>query len=712
MSELVDFSRDGSIGVIAIQNPPVNALSPGVPEGITAAVRDHQDDAGIEAFVLIGSGRTFIAGADIREFGKVTSGEKRGGGGLHPVLDTIEGSSKPVVAALHGTALGGGLEVAQACHYRVAIESAKVGQPEVKLGIIPGAGGTQRLPRLAGVEKAAEMCAFGDPITARDALDHGIVDRIVDGETQEQLRAGTVAFAREVVGRGGPHPKASEKTDKLGDETTNAPILAALREQLRKKRRGYMAPLKNVDAVEAATKLPFDEGLRREAEIFKECLFSDQSKALIHSFFGEREVRKIPDVPKDTPTTHIQEAAIVGAGTMGGGITMTYVNAGIPVRLREAGQEALDRGMATIRKNYRRSVERGRFTQEFVDQRLALITPQLDYAGFEEADIVVEAVFEGMALKKQIFGEIDKVAKPGAILASNTSTLSIDEIASATSRPESVIGNHFFSPANVMRLLEIVRGEKTSTEVIASCMALARRLRKVGVLVGNCFGFVGNRMFHVYTREAQFLVEEGAPVSLVDKTLYDFGWAMGPLAVGDLAGLDVGYRIRKELPPDYLPPGARRAHLSDRLCELGRYGQKTGAGYYKYGENRERLEDSEVDKLVAQVAAEHGIEQREISEQEILDRTLFALANTGAQILDEGMALRPVDIDVIYQNGYGFPPFRGGPMWFADKVGLDKVYARVLEFEKRDPVWWKPAPLLAKLVSEGKTFAQWSKERG
>ena len=711
MSDLVQFSRDGSIGVITIQNPPVNALSPGVPEGIASAVRGHQDDDDIEAFVLIGGGRTFIAGADIREFGKITSGEKRRGGGLHPLLDALEGSAKPVVAALHGTALGGGLEVAQACHYRVALASGRLGQPEVKLGIIPGAAGTQRLPRLAGVKKAAEMCAFGDPISAADALEHGLVDRIVEGAAQEQLRAGAAAFAREAAARGGPHPKASEKNDKLGDEAGNALLFAALREQVRKKRRGYMAPLKSIDAVEAATRLPFREGLRREAEIFQECLFSDQSKALIHAFFGEREVRKIPDIPRGAPTVDVRRGAIIGAGAMGGGIAMTYVNAGIPVRLCEASREALDRGMAAIRKNYDRSVERGRYSREFVEQRLAMITPQLDHAGFEEADIIVEAVFEGMALKKEVFGAIDRIAKPGAILASNTSTLNIDEIASATSRPESVIGNHFFSPAHVMRLLEIVRGRKTSKQVIASCMALARRLGKVGVLVGNSFGFVGNRMFHAYTREAQFLVEEGAPVSLVDKTLYDFGMAMGPLAVCDLAGLDVGWRIRKEF-PDLTPAGARQARLSDRLCELGRYGQKTGAGYYRYGENRERSEDPEVAKLAAEAAAEQGIEQRGASPREILDRSLFALVNTGAQLLEEGIALRPVDIDIIYLYGYGFPPFRGGPMWYADHVGLDKVYARVLEFEKRDAALWKPSPLLAKLAAERKTFAQWNRERG
>ncbi|MBG98777.1 MAG: 3-hydroxyacyl-CoA dehydrogenase [Solibacterales bacterium] len=712
MSNLVGFTRNGSIGVITIHNPPVNALSPGVPEGIAAAVLDNQDNEEIEAFVLIGEGRTFIAGADIREFDKITSGKSREDKGLHPVLNILESSSKPIVAAIHGTAFGGGLEVAQACHYRVALRSSQVGQPEVKLGIIPGAAGTQRLPRLAGVEKAAEMCAFGNPVGATEALECDIVDKIVDGVTQEELQVNAVAFAHQVAASGGPHPRASEKIDKLGDEAANSKIFSALRMQVRKKCHGYMAPLKNIDAVEAATKLPFKEGLVREAEIFEECLFSDQSKALIHAFFGEREVRKIPDVPRDTPTIEIQNAGVIGAGTMGSGIAMTYVNAGIPVRLCEVNQERLDQGMAAIRKNYQRSINRGRFTQEYVESRLRLIKPQLSYAGFEEVDIIVEAVFESMALKKEIFGEIDRVAKPHAILASNTSTLSIDEIASVTSRPASVIGNHFFSPANVMRLLEIVRGEQTSKETIASCMALARRLRKVGVLVGNCFGFVGNRMFHSYTREAQFLAEEGTPVSLIDKTLYDFGWAMGPFAVLDLAGLDVGYRIRKELPPGLLPKEGRQAYLSDRLYGLGRYGQKTGSGYYKYDENLKQLEDTEVVNLAAAIAAEYGIEQHTATQEEIIDRTLLTLANSGSQILEENVALRPVDIDMIYLNGYGFPAFRGGPMWYADSIGLDKVYERILEFEKRDPIWWKPSALLSQLATQGKTFSQWSKERG
>ncbi len=708
MSDLVLFTRDGPVGVITVNNPPVNALSPGVPEGIQEAIRVNQDDDAIDAFVLIGGGRTFIAGADIKEFGKITSGLKERGDGLHPLLGVLEGCRKPVVAAIHGTALGGGLEVVQACHYRVAIAPAKIGQPEVKLGIIPGAGGTQRLPRLAGVAKAAEMCALGEPVSAK--IEGGIIDRIVEGKTQGDLLAGAVAFAREVGAQPGPPPRASERTDRLGDEAANAPIFAAIRETVRKKRRGMMAPLKAIEAVEAATRLPFDEGVKREAELFTECLYSGQSKGLIHAFFGEREVRKIPGIPKDAPIFEISKAGIVGAGTMGGGIAMAYLNAGIPVILREATQEALDRGLATIRKNYERSVKRGRFTSEYVEQRLAMLQPQLTFDGFEEADIVVEAIFENMQPKKDVFAELDKIAKPDAILASNTSTLNIDEIAAVTSRPGQVIGHHFFSPANVMRLLEIVRGKATSDKVIASSMALAKRLRKVGVLVGNCFGFVGNSMFHAYGREAQFLAEEGAPISAIDAALYEFGMAMGPLATGDLAGLDVGWRIRKENPQAY-PEGARRPLLSDRLCELGRYGQKTGAGYYRYGDNRTRLDDAEVTKMVREIAEETGIPQREISREEIIERTIYALVNVGAKRLEEGMALRPVDIDIIYLNGYGFPAYRGGPMWYADTIGLDKVYSRVSEFHDQHGLWWEPSPLLKQLAAEGKTFSRWAAER-
>jgi 3-hydroxyacyl-CoA dehydrogenase len=685
MSDLVTFSNQDGIGVITMDNPPVNALSPGVPEGILAAIERAQSDAAIKALVLIGSGRTFIAGADIREFGKITSGERKEGLRLAELMLVMEDSAKPLVCAIHGTAFGGGLEVAMGAHYRVAVPSAQVGQPEVKLGLIPGAAGTQRLPRLAGVAKAVEMCAFGEPVKAHAALEAGIVDRIVEGD----LLDGAIAFAREVLAKGETPRKPRDRNEKLA---ADAAIFTAARQQARKTRRGMMAPLAAIDAVEFATQLPF-------AELFQKCLFSDQSKAMIHAFFGEREVAKIPFLPKDTPVREIRKAAVIGAGTMGGGITMNYVNAGIPVILKETTQEALDRGLATIRKNYANSVTKGRFPQSVMDQRLALIRPQLTYEGFEEADIIAEAVFEGMALKKQVFGEIDKIAKPGAILASNTSTLDIDEIASATSRPASVIGHHYFSPANVMRLLEIVRGKATSPDVIATSMALAKKLNKVGVLVGNCRGFVGNRMIHCYLREAQFLVEEGAAPEAVDKALYDFGMAMGPLAMGDLAGLDVGWRIRKEY-KHLEDPSERHPMIADALCEMGRYGQKTGAGWYRYDENRNPSPDPEVTALIDRLTKAAGIHRRAIGPEEVVERTIYALVNEAARILEEGIALRAVDIDIIYLTGYGFPVYRGGPMWYADTVGLKKVYDRVRDFG------WTPAPLLKQLAEQGKRFAE------
>lgn len=702
MIDLVLLTRDNGIAVITINNPPVNALSPGVPEGISETLDQIAQDDSITAAVLIGGGRTFVAGADIKEFGKMTSGKPRGAG-LLPLLLKIEDSSKPVVMAIHGTAFGGGLELAMAGHYRVALSTAQVGQPEVKLGIIPGAAGTQRLPRLAGVAKAVEMCVSGNPVKAEEALKFGIIDRIIEGD----LLAGAVAFAREVAGK--PAPKTRERNEKLGNATDNALIFSSARETAAKKQRGLLAPVAAVSAVEAATRMPFEEGCKTEQKLFIDCLFSEQSKSLIHVFFSEREVTKIPDIPKDTPVTPINSAAVVGAGTMGGGIAMVLANAGIPVILKEADRAALDRGLATIQLNYGNSVKRGRFSQQFAQERLKLITPTLIYDDFSSVDLVVEAVFEGMALKKQVFKELDRVCKPGAILASNTSTLSIDEIASSTSRPAFVIGTHFFSPANVMRLLEIVRGKATSREVIATCMQLSKKLGKVGVLVGNCRGFVGNRMFGPYRREAQFLVEEGAGIEAVDQALSDFGMAMGPLATGDLAGLDVGWRIRKEY-RHLQEPGIRQPFLEDRLCELGRYGQKTGAGWYKYDEQRRPTPDPVVDGLIRKWVAEAGIAQRQISAAEITDRCLYALVNEGARILEEGYALRASDIDIIYLNGYGFPAYRGGPMWYADTVGIKKVYERVSEFHHQHGEIWQPAPLLQRLAEQGKTFAEFSRE--
>ncbi len=703
---LVQLTKDNEIAIITVNNPPVNALSPGVPEGISECIDNVCKDPSVKAAIIIGSGSTFVAGADIKEFGKITSGKTQRGIAFLPMLIRIEDCSKPVIMAIHGTAFGGGLELAMAGHYRIASPSAQVGQPEVKLGIIPGAAGTQRLPRLAGVAKGVELCADGNPIKAAEALKLGIIDRIIEGD----LLKGALAFAREVAGK--PTRKTRERNEKLGTPEQNAPIFAAARENARKKQRGLMAPLAAIDAVEAATKLPtFEEGCEAERKLFTECLFSDQSKAMIHVFFGEREVAKIPDVPKGTATIPVNSAAVVGAGTMGGGIAMAFANAGIPVLLKETDQAAIDKGLATIQKNYANSVKRGRFTQQFMDERLKLIQPTLSYDDFGSVDMVIEAVFEGMALKKEVFGQLDRVCKPGSILASNTSTLNIDEIASATKRPAAVIGTHFFSPANVMRLLEIVRGKASSKEVIATCMQLSKKIGKIGVLVGNCRGFVGNRMFGPYRREAQFLVEEGASVEFVDKALYDYGMAMGPMATGDLAGLDVGWRIRKEFRHTE-KPGVRQPLAEDRLCELGRYGQKTGAGWYKYDSERRAIPDPEVAQMVKKWGTEAGIPQRQISKEEIVDRCIYALVNEGARILEEGYALRSVDIDIIYLNGYGFPGHRGGPMWYADTVGLKKVYERICEFHKQHGELWEPAPLLKRLAEEGKGFADFNKDQG
>ncbi len=704
MTDLVQLTSDNGIAIITINNPPVNALSPSVPEGISEALDQIAQNTSFKATVLIGGGRTFVAGADIKEFGKMTSGKPRGAG-LLPLLLKIEDSAKPVIVAVHGTAFGGGMELAMAAHYRVALSTAQFGQPEVKLGLIPGAAGTQRLPRLAGVAKAVEMCVGGNPVNAEEALKLAIVDRIIEGD----LLAGAIAFAREVAGK--PAPKTRERREKLGNTAENAIIFSAARESVAKKQRGLLAPVRAIDAVEAATKLPFEEGCKTEQQFFIECLFSEQSKSLIHVFFSEREVAKIPDIPKQTNIIPIQSAAVVGGGTMGGGIAMVLANAGIPVLLKDTDQAALNRGMATIQSNYANSVKRGRFSPQVAEERLKRITPSLTYNDFSKVDLVIEAVFEGMALKKAVFQELDRMCKPGAILASNTSTLSIDEIASATSRPESVIGTHFFSPANVMRLLEIVRGKASSKEVVATCMQLSKTLGKVGVLVGNCRGFVGNRMFGPYRREAQFLIEEGAGIEAVDQALSDFGMAMGPLATGDLAGLDVGWRIRKEY-RHLEVPGIRQPFVEDHLCELGRYGQKTGAGWYKYDDQRRAAPDPAVGELIRKCVEEAGIVQRQISAAEITDRCLYALVNEGARILEEGYALRASDIDIIYINGYGFPAYRGGPMWHADTVGLKRVYDRICEFQRQHGEAWQPAPLLKQLAEQGKTFAEFGREQG
>jgi 3-hydroxyacyl-CoA dehydrogenase len=616
-------------------------------------------------------------------------------------LEIIENFSKPVVVALHGTALGGGMELAMSAHYRVASPDAKMGQPEVNLGIIPGAEGTQRLPRLVGIAAAVDMCVSGKPITAPEALRLGLIDRIIEPD----LREGAIAFCREVAGRGS-HVRTRDRNEKLGPPAANVSIFAAGREQAAKIRRNMKAPLAAIEAIEAAATLPWEKGLAKEKEIADRCLASDESQALIHAFFAERGVSKIPDIPKDTPTVEVRKAAIVGAGTMGGGIAMALVNAGIPVILKDSDQAALDRGMDAIRKNYDVSVKRGRFTPEIVEQRIAQIHPQLNYDGFQDADLIIEAVFENMALKKKVFAELDKVAGPRCVLASNTSTLDIDEIASATSRPERVIGLHFFSPANIMRLVEIVRGAKTSKEMVATALALAKKLGKVGVVVGNCWGFVGNRMMLPYMREAQFLVEEGATPAAVDKALYDFGMAMGIFAVDDMGGIDVLWRVRQER-KHLEKPGVRKPLMTDKLYEMGRLGQKTGAGWYRYDENRKAIPDPEVEALIRETAQKAGIPQRTITTEEILERCLYIMINEGARILAEGYALRAADIDTIYLSGYGFPGYRGGPMWYADTVGLKQVLDRIISFQSRHGELWEPAPLLRELAESGRTFASW-----
>jgi 3-hydroxyacyl-CoA dehydrogenase len=642
----VNLERDHEVAVITIDNPPVNALSPGVPEALSAAIQQANADASIRAIVVIGAGRTFIAGADVNEFQKPTADAYVAS--LRACLLTIEDSAKPVVMAIHGSALGGGLETAMAGHYRVIAPSAQVGQPEVKLGLIPGAGGTQRLPRLAGIAKAVEICAFGAPIKAQEALAFGIVDQIIDGD----LRTAAIAFANEIATK--PFLRTRDRNEKL---TADPAIFAAARDQACKKLRGQTAPLAAIDAVESATKLLFLEGLTHEAALFAECLRSPQSKALIHAFFAERAATKIPGITSATPSYEIRRAAIVGAGTMGGGIAMALANAAIPVIIKETTQEALDRGMATIRRNY------SRLPPETAAQRLALITPQLTYDGFDQAGIIIEAVFENLEAKQRVFRDLDSIAAPTCVLATNTSSLNIDQIASATHRPEMVIGLHFFSPANIMRLVEIVRGEATRDEVTATALALTKKLGKIGVAAGNCPGFIGNRMINVYGREAQFLLEEGASVEQVNQALYDFGMAMGPLAMYDLVGNDV---MRDIAEISGATAEARRPLVLSLLCAQGRLGQKTGKGWSRYDENRKPSPDPEVAALIESTARAAGIERRAISDKEIVDRCISALVNEGARILEEGMALRSSDIDVIYITGYGFPAWRGGPMFYPE----------------------------------------------
>ena len=706
MSDMVIVEHVHGLAILSVNNPPVNALSAGVPAAIGAAIASAQADAGVRGIVLMGAGKTFIAGADIKQLEDMAWGRGSGAPSLHELLRQIEDCPKPIVVAIHGTALGGGLEVAMAGHFRVGAPDALLGQPEVNLGIIPGAEGTQRLPRLVGIEKAIEMCVGGKPVKAKDALEAGLLDAIVTGE----LRAAAVQFATEVIKNGGPHPKTRERKAERRTPGTLEEALAAGRELAGKSKKKMMAPLKAVEAIQAAT-LPFAEGCVRERQLFNECVASDQCRALIHAFFAERAASRVPGVDKETPVLQVGRVGIVGAGTMGAGIAMACVNAGIPVLLKDSEQGSLDTGMAAIRRNYEISVQRGRFSAESVAERVAKIRPQLDYDGFDSVELVIEAVFENMDLKKKVFADLGVIAKPDAILASNTSTLSIDEIASVTPHPEQVIGMHFFSPANVMRLLEIVRGKASASPTIGGVLAVAKRLSKVGVVVGNCPGFVGNRMMFPYMYEAQFLVEEGATPEQVDGALTRFGMAMGILAVDDMAGLDVAWRIRKEL-EHFSEPGARRPLVADRLCEMGRFGQKTGKGWYVYGSDRKPQPDPEVLSLIRTVARDAGIPQRTFSDEQIVERALYGLINEGARILEEGYALRASDLDVVYLNGYGFPAWRGGPMFYAGTVGLAKVYERICEFEKELGRRWQPANLLRVLAEQGKTFRDYDEQRG
>src|SRR4051812_6067175 len=702
----VRLERQGDVAFVIIDNPPVNALSAGVPEALAQSVATASADPAIRAIVVMGAGRTFIAGADIAELERAAWDDSASLPEMHDVLRTIEDSATPIVMAMHGTALGGGLEVAMAGHYRVATADARLGQPEVNLGIIPGAEGTQRLTRLVGVEKAIEMCVTGKLITAQEALAAGLIDRILDGD----LREGAAAFARSVAG--GTHPKTRDRVDRLGTPLANRPLFAAGRELAVKVRPHQPAAIAAVEAGEAAPTLPFDEGGRRERELFfTRCVRTNERRALGHAFLADRAVPRVPGVPKATPVSAINEVAIIGAGTMGSGIAMACANAGFNVVLTDVGDDRLQAGLATIRKNYQSSIKRGRLTTEQVDERVGRVRVQTGYDATSSADLVIEAVFEGMDLKKEVFAAIDHFAKPGCILATNTSTLDIDEIASVTQRPESVVGLHFFSPAHVMRLVEIVRGNETSTQVLATALAFAKRLGKVGVVVRNGPGFVGNRMMFPYMYEAQFLAEEGATPEQVDGVLTHWGMAMGIFAVDDLGGLDVAGRVRHEL-GQFADPELRKPLVADTLIEMKRLGQKTGKGWYRYEPgDRKPVPDPEVLQIIERTATAAGIARGPKSEQEIFERCMYALINEGAKVLEEGIASRAADIDVIYLTGYGFPGYRGGPMFYADTVGLRKVYDRVAAFHREHGKRWTPAPLLERLAREGSTFRDYDRRR-
>ena len=688
INQVTDLSKEGDVAIVTLNSPPVNALSAAVRDGLFEAFKQAKADDSAKAIVLICEGKTFIAGADISEFG----GQMKGAS-LFDVENGIEDSPKPVIAAIHGTALGGGLEVALCAHYRVAVPSAKCGLPEVNIGLLPGAGGTQRLPRIAGVEKALEMVTSGQHVPARQCLDMGLVDELAP---EGKLKETAVAFARRCIAENRPLKKVRDNDDKLQSAKGHPEIFAEFRKKNARKFRGFLAPENNIKCIEAAVNSPtFEEGLKAERKLFMELMMGPQSAAQRYAFFAERQANKIPDVPDDTPVIPIRKVGVIGAGTMGGGIAMNFANAGIPVTIVEVKQDALDRGLKVVRGNYERSAKGGRFTMDDVEKRMGLLMGSLSLEDLKDCDLVIEAVFERMDIKKDVFARLDGIVKQGAILATNTSYLDVNEIASATRRPEFVIGLHFFSPANVMRLLEIVRGEKTSKEVVATSMKLAKTIGKVAVLVGVCPGFVGNRMLAQRTREANALVLEGAMPWDVDRVLYDFGFPMGPFAMGDLAGLDIGW-VKEQ---------SKSSTIREVLCEMDRRGQKTGAGFYDYDENRNARPSPVTEKVIQDFRAKQGINPRQIGDEEILQRCLYPMVNEGAKILEEKKAIRASDIDTVWLNGYGWPVYRGGPMYWGEQIGLDKVLAGMKDFQSKMGEQFKPSALLEKLVAEGKKFA-------
>jgi 3-hydroxyacyl-CoA dehydrogenase len=684
VNSVTDLSRAGEIAVVTIDSPPVNALSAEVRNGLRDGVAKAAADPEVSAIVVICAGRTFIAGADIAEFGKPPKGAT-----LPELQGVLEGGPKPIIAAIHGTALGGGFEMALMCHYRVAVPSAKFGLPEIKLGLIPGAGGTQRLPRLTGVEKALNIILSGAPFSAQEALQWGVVDALVE---EGQLREGALGFARKVIDTHMPLRKIRDLNEKIEAARGHPEIFEKVRRDYAKKFRGFEAWQWALRAVQVAVELPFDEGMKLERQAFLDLIPTEQSRAQRYVFLAERKVWKIADVPEDTPVLPIRKVGVIGAGTMGAGISMNFLNAGIPVTIVEAAQDALERGVATIRRNYDTTAKKGRMAAADVEARMRLLSPGLDLGVLSDCDLVIEAVYEDMVIKQDVFRKLDRIAKKDAILASNTSYLNIDEIAGVTGRPESVLGMHFFSPANIMRLLEVVRGAKTAKPVIATAMQLARKIGKIGVLVGVCHGFVGNRMLHQRQREAQKLILEGAMPWDVDRVIYDFGLPMGPFAMSDLAGLDIGWSKAT----------SKSSTLREILCEMDRRGQKTSAGYYDYDEARHAKPSALVEKIILDFAAKHGIKRRPIADDEILARCIYPMINEGTKILQEGKAQRAPDIDVVWINGYGWPVYRGGPMFYADLIGPEKVLTRLKQFELTMGAEFKPAPLLEEVVAEKK----------